>query len=171
MGIFGTLGKILQGKPVFEPTNNMQGEHAQAQNQPGGSPFGAGQPQGVAQAPAGPKQMPHVEFERIVCHSNGTHMDCDAFIQNNSHDDVDLDRLSIMGGTYDLGRVLRPGEEHEFRIYSGNRPNNTSYTRAELTAKDHTGDYFQLIYYVQFKAMGDGTYVIDRVQSQQVRDI
>jgi hypothetical protein len=165
MGIFGTLGKLIQGKPVFEPTNQPNG-HAEVQEQPG-SAFG----QGTMQPSEGPKQMPHVEFERIECHMSGTHMDCDAFIQNNSHDNVDLDKLSFMGSSYDLGRQLRPGEEHEFRIYSGNRPNNTSYTRAELTVKDHTGDYFELIYYVQFKAVGDGTYIIDRIQSQQVHDI
>jgi hypothetical protein len=169
MGFFGTLGKILQGKPVFEPTNT-QNPHATAQNQPGGA-FGVGQPQGQAPAPAGPKQMPRVDVERVVCQMNGTRMDCDAFIQNNSHDNVDLDRLNVLGTSYDVGRLLRPGEEHEFRIYSGNRPNNTSYTRAELTVKDHTGDYFQLVYYVQFKAVGDGTYIIERIQSQQVRDI
>jgi hypothetical protein len=161
MGFFGALGKIIQGKPVFEPgqppSNNTQ--------QP------LGQQSRMPQQPGGPKQMPHVEVERVVCHMSGAHMDCDAFIQNNSQDTVDLDRLHLMGTTSDLGRTLRPGEEHEFRIYSGNRPNNTSYSQAELTVKDHTGDYFQLMYHVEFKAVGDGTYVIDRIRSQQTRDI
>jgi hypothetical protein len=179
MGFFGALGKIIQGKPVFEPGQKNNGA-AQPQ-QPGGE-FGGGtfgqstapqqpaQPQAPA-ATAGPKQMPNIEFERLVCTSNGTHMECDAHIKNHSQTDVDLDRFNFMGSSYDLGRVLRPGEMHEFRIFSGPRPNNTSYNRAELTVKDASGDYFQIIYHVEFDAVGDGTYDIDSIRPQMVKDI
>jgi hypothetical protein len=175
MGFFGALGKIIQGKPVFEPTNNNQ-----PPAQPQGDAFGGGnfgqtaapqQPGAQPPVQTGPKQPPHVEFERIVCHTNGNHMECDAFIKNHSQTDVDLDRLNLLGTSQDLGRVLRPGEEREFRIYNGNRPNSTSYNRAELTVKDATGDYFQIIYHVEFDAVGDGTYDIDTIRTQIVKDI
>ncbi|HSE61031.1 MAG TPA: hypothetical protein VLA88_01910 [Candidatus Saccharimonadales bacterium] len=166
MGFFGALGKIIQGKPVFEPNQNTGQPQA-----------GSASAQPVAPQPAsssqriGPKQQPEVEFEQVVCQTNGVHMECEVEIKNNSHGQVDLDRLQFLGTNHDLGTVLRAGEARQFRVYSGNRPNSTGYSKVELTVIDQTGDYWQLWYHIDFKAVGDGTYIVDRIRLQQVRDI
>lgn len=166
MGFFGALGKIIQGKPVFEPTQQVSGP------QPVGAPTDVGnQPQPGMEQHTGPKEQPEVEFENIVCRMNGSRMECEAHIKNNSHGQVDLDRMQFIGTNRDLGTFLRPGEARQFTLYSGNRPNNTSYDKVELNVKDQTGDYWQLWYHIDFKAVGDGTYTVDHIRLQQVRDI
>jgi hypothetical protein len=161
MGFFGALGRIVQGKPVFEV------------NQPPAQQptMSAGMPQAPQQASGGQKIYPQVSIERTQYHTHGANMDLDISLQNRSQGQVDLDRLEIFGTSRDLGTFLRPGEEREFRVYSGPRLNNTSMSNVQLYIRDVAGDVFCVDFHVDFKAEADRTYTTDHIRYVRTRDV
>lgn len=163
MGFFSAFGKILQGKPVFEPNQNQP-------SMPQQQPLAGQQPQSTPEH-IGPKVYPQVYIERVLSTMNGSNMDMDVYIKNYSQTQVDLDRVEFFGHHYDLGTVLRPGEEREFRIYSGPRPNNTSQSQLELNFKDEHGDYFCTDHTMEFHQEADRTYTVNRMRFLRVRDV
>jgi hypothetical protein len=165
MGFFGALSKIIQGKPVFEVNQNQPQQSAPASVTPG-------QPVPTAPAPAGPKVYPQLYIGRVECRMSGDDMDVDIFIKNASQVQLDLDRISILGTSRDLGTFLRPGEEREFRVYSGDRPRNASHNHVEIDVKtDPGGDYFKAEFTMDFKQEADGTYTVQRFRAIEVRDV
>src|SRR6266567_1130900 len=124
MGIFGALGRIVQGKPVFEVKQSPQNGNVPAPGQPLQS-----QPQPRT---AGPKVYPQVRIERVQCQTPGNNLQCDIYIKNYSGGEVDIDRFEFFGGHNDLGTVLRPGESREFRIYNGPRPTNPTSANCKI---------------------------------------
>lgn len=165
MGFFSALGKIIQGKPVFEP------------GQQGKAPTpAAGQPAAPAPGPApvatpGLKVYPRVQITRTVSATQGSNMTVDIYIKNDSLGQVDVDRLDMLGKSSDLGTFLRPGEERQFRVYDGPRPTNTSMANLELNFKDATGDYFCADHTIEFQQQADGTYTTDRIRFIRTRDV
>ncbi|HSW81106.1 MAG TPA: hypothetical protein VLG40_01800 [Candidatus Saccharimonas sp.] len=154
MGFFGALGKILQGKPVFTAG---QGNAAQP-----GAP--------VVSSTSG-KVFPQVSIEHVECRTNGGGMDIDAFIQNYSQGQVQLDKIELFGHTTQVPVFLRPGEDREQRIYDGPRPTATNQPNLELYYKDASGDYFCADHYVEFTQQADRTYTVQRIRFLRVRDV
>lgn len=129
MGIFGSLGKVLSGKPVFEPEN--QGA------QPDGGQSGS-QP-----AQPGGKVIPVVRFGRIENQWDGPRLNIYADARNESAVPIFLDWVTMCGARRQLDLQLRPGEVRQTVIYSGPRMENKPGGYVELqyrTAQD--GDYF-----------------------------
>lgn len=157
MGFFGAFGKILQGKPVF--TTDQQASNGQL-NVPVAS---------VA-SPSG-KVYPQVSIERVECRTNGGAMDIDAFIQNYSGGQVQLDKIELFGHTTQITTFLRPGEDREQRIYDGPRPTATNQPNLELYYKDASGDYFCADHYMEFTQQADHTYTVERIRFLRVRDV
>jgi len=156
MGFFGALGKILQGKPVFTPD---QGN--------GGQPGAPAAPQPAA----GDKVYPQVSIEHVQCRTTGGGMDIDAFIQNYSSGQVQLDKIELFGHTAQVTTFLRPGEDREFRIYDGPRPTATNQPNLELYYKNASGDYFCADHYMEFTQQADRTYTVERIRFLRVRDV
>lgn len=167
MGFFDALSKIVKGEPVFTP-GQPDGK------QQSGDHFGQtpAVPQPAPTAPAGPKVYPRLELGRVQCRMSGDDMEVEVEIQNNSNEQLDLDQVRMLGKSHDLGTQLRPGEEREFTLYEGDRPNNTSNSRVDITFRTVPGgDYFQAEFVIDFKQEADRTYSVQRFRPIQVRDI
>lgn len=162
MGFWSGLGKVLQGKPIFEtpPSNDQHGS-------------GTTQPEmSTVSASSGSKNIPTVIVERSEYHNNGPHIRVSVHIKNHSSAAIELDKMRLLGSSAELDTHLRPGESREFTVYQGNRPNNRNYDDAYLVYKDETGDYFETHHTVDFQQENDNTYSPVRFRYVgQVKDI
>jgi hypothetical protein len=160
MGFFGTLKKMIDGKPLFE--NDEQKELAKEQQ--------AEQTQVLNN---GRKTIPGVWIEHTEVHTNGDRMEVRCHIRNESSEqEIELDKIRVIGMVRELDTRLRPKEVRELIVYSGKRPNNRSYGVAELNYKDLLGDYFQARCAVEFKPEPDNTFSIQRIKvTGPIKDI
>lgn len=163
---FEGLKRLIVGEPVFREGEDTTGvthksdQRLEAQQ--------AAQEPVVADAVERPgtKIIPEVVIENVEYRNNGDDMDVDVDIQNNSQQEVFVDKISILGTTRSIGLVLRPGEQREVAVYSGDRPNHRNYTNCELQYRDQaTGDYFSSMHLVEYEQEpADKTYVIRRIR-------
>lgn len=156
MGFFGGLGRLLQGRPVFEVPEQKSDNAVATQSQ--------GDVPGV-RLPNGQKDIPSVEIEEIDVHNDAHHMRIIASIKNHSARHLELDKIHILGTKREIDAYLKSGEEGEFTIYEGVRPQNTYQKEAWLDYKDETGDYFRAKHLVEFDAPEqDKTYTVRRIK-------
>src|SRR6266536_4117356 len=141
MGFFSNL---LQGKPAFE--NPEQPDRQDNDD--------------AAAGPAGPKILPLVVITRVDCRLNGDRMDVYTKIANRSAGTIELDKVRIFGTTRELDNYLKPGEEKQYLLYSGQRPLDMNKDECEIDYKDASGDYFAAIHDIEFKRESDRTYSI-----------
>jgi hypothetical protein len=151
MGFFKVLKRLAKGQPPFEPpteTNVKEGEET---------------PTMTTETPrsTGPKKRPEVEIERTTTHTNGSRIDIDCIIQNNADEKIELDKIHFLGTSRELDSYLRPGEERQYRIYSGNHLQQAPQGYAELYYKDPSGNYFCAIHRIESQKQADGTYEIE----------
>lgn len=159
MGFLDGLGRMMQGKPVFEPSS---GHNQTSQNNQPSSPA----------SPGSSKVIPIVRVERVELHTDGSHMRVIAAIQNDSGGMVMLDKIRLLGTQKELDHQLRPGESREFTVYDGPRPNNHNYDDAELYFRDMNGDYFLAKHVVLFRQEADNTYSVYDIRfTGPVKDI
>lgn len=165
MGLFGALGRIVQGKPVFEVSH-------QNQQPPASQPVAGEATNTTQQAPRGPKVIPQVYVERVECRTEGSHLECELTLQNDAQVTIELEKIELMGSVQYLNAFIRPGEEREYRAFSGNRPNQTYNDRCRIFYKDPSGDYFCSEHHIEFQKLSDNTYTINRIRFMPpVRDI
>lgn len=158
MGFFNAFKNIVLGKPVFTtPQQQKQAEHLA---------------HGGTVPPPGPKILPQMVVERVNVQANGHELEVEAIVQNNGAHELLLDKIELLGKTVYLNGVhVSPGEEHEFTAYNGPRPNNTYNGQCLLYYKDESGDYFASQHNIEFNQLPDGTYSINYIRFQNVRDV
>lgn len=148
MGFFGALGKIVAGKPVFEPEQN-------------GTSGSTPTPQSTGPMPAGPKAVPVVRFGRVECHASGPRIDVYADIHNESQEAIFLDRILLPGSKRELDSQLNPGQSRQYLIYSGPLLSQPVHGCAEVHyRKQSDGDYFAGYHEIRCKPEGAAGYVI-----------
>lgn len=144
MGFFGSLGKLVQGKPVFEASTSGPS------SQPTESPI-----------PTVVEQAPVAEIVRVNCHLSGTRMDLYVHIRNESRDDIEIKKVNLFGSERNIDHFMKPGEEREFLIYSGEQPATTGVHECEVIYRDCTSQrYFGAVHMVQYKIEAGNTYSI-----------
>ncbi len=154
------LGNLLRGKPAFEPPQDSPNQAQPSQNQ---------EPN---QQPQGPKVIPRVFIEQTQCHTNGSNMRVECVIQNNSQNKLFFDRIFLLNTKVELDRELNPGQEWEFTVYNGPRPNHRNYAGAKLEFRDETNDYFASLFTVDYNPQEqDGTYTIKHFRPTGQQDI
>ena len=159
MGFFGTLKKMIDGKPIFETENKDQVAHETQTEQP-------------QQAGNGRKTIPFVRVERTDSHMSGDVMTVRSEIRNESDQEIELDKIFLLGAKRELDTHLRPYESRELVVYVGKRPNHRNYGTAEINYKDMTGDYFQAKCAVEFQSESDQTYSVYRIRvAGPIKDI
>ncbi len=151
MGFLDGLGKMMQGKPVFEPPSQSDAQ--------GQSPSTE---QSANTSTQGPKVIPLAQIERVEIHNNGSHMRVTVAIQNDSDAMIMLDKIRLLGTMKELDTQLRPGESREFNVYDNQRPNHRNYDDAQLDYRDMSGDYFEARHTVEFRQEADNTYSVSR---------
>lgn len=150
MGFFDALGKIIQGKPVFEPTDGA------AQNGQNPQTAVPAQPQAGTPTPQGPKTIPVVQIRRVECIDDGPRMELHVDIHNDSREDVMLDKILLLGTVRELDTTLRPGEARQFMVYKGNRTQNEPRGYAEVQYRKTDGDYFSALHVLRGRKESDG---------------
>lgn len=136
MGIFGAFGRALMGKPAYGP-EDVQVPARQETPQASG------------------KVVPTVRLTRVECPIEGARMDVYVDMHNESAVDVFVDRMNLLGTVRQIDSQLRPGQSHQFHVYSGPLLQNTSYNSAEVQYRTTTGDYFAARHDVRFHQEGD----------------
>lgn len=137
MGIFGAFGRALMGKPAYGPEDVQPQAGTEQSSQSGG------------------KIVPTVRLTRVECPINGARMDVYVDMHNESAVDVFVDRINLLGTVRQIDSQLRPGESHQFHVYSGALLQNTGYSNAEVQYRTTTGDYFAARHDVRFHQEGD----------------
>ncbi len=169
MGFWSGLVKVAKGKPVFEaPAEGQQNtEHTLASLDSTATPHDSLASRG------GGKIIPEVEFEHCKSRVNGSEMEVTAWVTNRSPVIIELDKITMLGLTTELDRVLSPNEGREIRLYKGKAPTSSSDETAYLQYKQRdNGDYFQASFVMEFDYDSDGFYTVEEFRSvNPVKDI
>lgn len=183
-GLFESIKRMAQGKPVFDANdsnagwNDKDGNARDVQQQDAGQQAAAQQPQkpqgrsdGVIKGQA--STFPVVVVKRTRTQLSGTNQAVYCSIVNRSNVAVEVKKIRLGGSSRDLGGFLRAGEEREWLCYNGPRFSSEVYREASLDYMvDETRDDFQSIYDVEYQYESDKTYSIEELHWRQpIRDI
>lgn len=160
MGIFGSIGKVLAGKPVYEPTKQNDQLPDDGQSLPP-------QSQQVSGA------LPVIRFGRIECQVSGQRLDVYADASNDSEVAMLLDWVTLCGVKRQVDMQLRPGEVRQLLIYSGQLMGNQPSGYATVQYRPAPdGDY--LVDYHEIRSEQDGAMgyrITELLQRGPVKDI
>lgn len=161
MSLGSFLKDMLLGRPVYK----TPAQPAQQTPQPAS-------PAPAPAQPAGPKVVPQAYIESVDCTETGTAMRCVASIQNYSSEPLDMDRVEILGTSFDLGTVLKAGEERRFNLYDGPRVTSTTNSLCRLYFKRPADtDAFCANHTVEFERQADNTYSIRHIRFTYIQDV
>ncbi len=178
-GIFESLKRMAQGKPVFDAndsSNNSGWTDASGNTREAAPDPAAAQQQGQTQPEAPktgvvkgqPSTFPVVIVKRTRAQVNGNNQSVYCSIVNRSNESVEVDEIELEGSSRRLGGFLRPGEEREWLCYSGPCSSSEGHKVAKLNYKVHeTGDYFQSIYDVEYELGTNKLYSIEELHWRQ----
>ena len=172
MSFFGALGKIVQGKPVYDttsqtPTTDTPTEEPSQQPQPS-------QPAAPAEEAAStikrddPSTFPVVYIRNTITRPSGENVQVYCFIHNNWHEELKVKKVTIFGHEEEVEYELAPGQERQVLVYEG-PPIQQKYEQAILDYETLTpGGYFQAIHIVQYLYHDDTkTFTVDHMQLHQ----
>lgn len=94
----------------------------------------------------GTKVLPLIRVERVEAHLSSDMDDVEVWIhlKNESEFELEVTRVNFLKQHVQPARFLKPDQEYEIKVYSGDTPRNDSYRKAEIQYKiAKTGDYFQ----------------------------
>lgn len=155
-GFFESLSRMFKGEPLFQDSDTRS-QAARAQ-----------QPPSATSMPRtnriDGKIAPLVVISRVESDIDDEYMTLSGEVANHHNEAVFVDKVLILGERRELDREMQPGDEYEFLMYKGKRPENTSQARAELHYRDKNGDYFASIHYVEFKKLQDDMFIVDDIK-------
>ncbi|HEV2412829.1 MAG TPA: hypothetical protein VGS28_03415 [Candidatus Saccharimonadales bacterium] len=169
MSFLGSLGKIVQGKPVYDTNPPQQNPTDGPTNQP--------QPGAPAPVPGAlppviqrdnPATFPVVFIRNTLTRPNGNDVQVYCFIHNNWHDAIRVKKIRIFDRETEVDYELSPGQEREVLVYQGPAPQQ-KFEQAFLDYETVTpGGYFEAMHLVQYIYHDDSkTYQVDRMQLHQ----
>lgn len=165
---FEGLKRILTGKPVFQPGEDIDGvELNDDPHLPDGqtAPSVTPPPAEAVVNKSGQKIIPLATIVKVENRVSGDYLDISLTVQNNSQIDLEIEEIEILGTSHQTNRVLRPGEMYEFvSVYNGARLTHRNYTDCEVRYQTDGDDSFSAVHNVEFKQEADGTYTISRIR-------
>lgn len=167
MGFWSAVGKILQGKPVFENPEHLGSDRDDVESADAAVPAKPGYDE------KGQKIIPKISISRCQSHMSGDRMQVWVWVKNEAAVPVRLERTTMIGATRQLGNFLSPGEQEQVELYNGSRPRINSYTKAEMYYMQiNTNDYFCAEYEVEYEYESDGTYTVSELHPYSyVKDV
>lgn len=161
-GPFAVLKRILSGRPAFETAQTERGQV---------SPTGHGRAVAAEVNPymhaSGRKVYPVVKVARAHFHRNGDHSELRIHIHNESHFDIQLDKIRLLGRVVELDRNLAPHGSAEFLVYQGHSFHARPDARAELVYQIiGSNDYFMNPHDIQFRQESDGVFLVTEFRSR-----
>lgn len=164
MGFLGDVGRALVG---------MQPKGDSVATQPATDAAGNAAATSADPYYAGTRKIiPEVEVLRLEVHRSGDHIELWAHVKNHSEFEVELGRINILGQHIDPTRYLKPGEQYEVRIFSGDAPKNDGYHKAEFFFRIvANGDYFCADHRIEY-GFDDGRYIPEDLKIiHPIRDV
>lgn len=154
MGFWGALGKLAQGKPVFEdPQAIATPPMADGALPPTPHPWVDDN---------GQKIIPHIEITHCKSVISGTTMEVTAWVTNTSQLEIELDKIVMIGLKTELDRRLGPGQAHQLKVYRGPVPTNDYAHKANLYYKVvQSDDYFRADYMIEYNRERSGLYSVE----------
>lgn len=163
MGFLSGLGRLLQGKPVFQAPQ-------------AGSEKSPWQPSFSAETPTderGRKIIPELRVEHCHTHLSGDDTMVTVWLTNTSDGDIDLDKVVILDVKRELDRRLGPGQAHEVVLYKGPVPMSDAARKAQLYYRlVSSDDYFRADFLVEYQRQSDGSCPIEGLRPEYpIRDV
>lgn len=166
MGFFNGLGKMLQGKPVFEdPASGSGGEVSDHLTTSSNTPQTTGED--------GQKIIPTIRLEHVKSTVNGDKMEVTAWVTNESPLSIELDKVTMMKQRTEIDRHLAPEQAYQVVLYRGEQMANEHEHHAQLQYKIvHNGDYFRADYTIRYQRLSTGKFVVEYLTPERhIRDI
>lgn len=145
MGFMAGLGRMMQGKPVFQADDRQ----AQLPNEP-------------EQAP-GEKVVPRVCIIRSDCRVADGNMELTAHIKNESSVEVYIDNIRIFDKVVEIDRIIKPSQTSDFVVYRGPVMQDENRNKCELKYRKADGDFFVMHHLVEYGYRHD-TYEVDNIR-------
>lgn len=145
MGFLSGLGKMIQGKPVFEAGDQQN--------------LTLNTPQKVSS----PKVVPKVCIIRTECKENNGQMELTVHIKNESQVEVHADNIRIFDKVMQLDRNINPGQTSDFIVYSGPIMHDDNRNKCELKYRKTDGDYFAMQHTVEY-GFAQNAYVVNSIR-------
>jgi len=163
-GFLAVLARILQGKPAFEPdavvTEKPTETHTTTSHTPKNPYIDS----------SGRKIYPVVRVAQCHFHRSGDHSELRVHIHNESHFEVQLDKIRIFGQAVTLNHKLREHDSFEFLVYSGHSFHSQPNNKAELSYQIiGSNDYFMNPHDITFRQESDGVYLVNEMHSSSNR--
>jgi len=167
MGFLNGLGRLLQGKEVF------QNEGAQPSLASSDSTSNTQSKQSQFVDERGYKIIPHVTLDRVKWNRSGDTMTITAWVTNHSKWPVRIDHFTVLGQKQVFQQELGPNDRDQLVIHKGTVASSEHDSHAELTfLLKENGDLFKNVYHVEFNRESDGKFVIEELHDDgPVRDI
>lgn len=163
MGLWSGLTKIVQGKPVFEVTGR-ESDQPPAESAPVTTPT-ASRPE--------LNTIPELEVENCESDINGSEMLVTAWVTNRSSEEIEVDKIVMLGLTTEIDRIFSPGQAHELKLYKGKVPTSDSYHTANLYYKRRSdGNYFCADFRLEYDFDRQGLYKVEELHPiRPIRDV
>lgn len=154
----------MQGSPAFGQ------QYAQNPQAPVATPVQS-QPQVLVQSThegpvinrADSRTFPIVRIKHSVVKSANGYMEVWSRIINDSPYRIDLHKVELLGTATDIRYPLSPGQEKEFRLYSGPCMRNNAYHEMDIEYRIENGGYFKSIHDIRYLMNADRTLSVDEL--------
>ena len=169
MSFFGALGKIAQGKPVYDTTNQPPAAGDGPSQQAPQQPDAAGEENaGSTIKRDDPATFPVVYIRNTITRPNGTDVQVYCIIHNDWNEEIRVKKITIFGREEEAEYELAPGQERQVLVYEG-PPIMQKYEQAVLDYETLTpGGYFQAVHIVQYMYHDDTkAFTVDHMQLHQ----
>lgn len=166
MGFFKALGKMIQGKPVFEVSGDAKDNFATDKRVVSSQP-----PPAVVLPPdpveEKPTVIPTFALQHCQTHINGDDIDVTVWATNTSDVDIEIDKCVILDTKTEIDRRLSPGQAHEITLYRGPIPTTNLAHKANIFYKSiRANEYFRVDFSVEYNHESDGTYTVEELHPE-----
>lgn len=169
---FEGLRRLMTGQDVFKPGEDADGvtykdgQDYMDDDAPVIDPAEQKQPAAQHEVAAEPAVIPQCVVEEVESRISGPYLDVSVKIKNTSPVPVLLDKVLLLGRTYELNHVLPPGQRQEFvSVYNGPLLTNRNYTHSEVQYRnEQDGEYYSAIHNTEFEQQPDNTYTVNRMR-------
>lgn len=157
------MSKMAKGEPIFEENTSTQ------QVPDSSSPQQAGAADVTRQD--GRKVIPEIRVTRLVSRRNGSNVITHVWLQNDAPFAVEVRSFHVMGRATAMNYRLESTQGKEVQIYSGPVASHDNEDEAYIDYRIvQNGDYFQQHFHVEFVRQSDGTYLLEELHPEHVKD-
>jgi hypothetical protein len=174
MGFFKTLGKMIQGRPVFDPPAGVREaldtERAVTVDQTPPVVEPASEPS----REEGIRTLPTFMLRHCQSHINGDKMDVTVWVTNTSDVDIEIDKCVIVDTKTEIDRRLSPGQAHEVTLYRGPIAKTDHAHKANIFYKSiKANEYYRVDFSVEYNREADDRYTVEEIHPEHypVKDL